>query len=667
MNSALATALLLLLGALGAALSQTWHHWCTLLVVLGLGLAVLRRWLRLSGQSLGLITLLLTLVIARCGLAAEPRPHPLDPSHRISMRGPAEVVTLQGRLLSDGQVRNGRCRALVEVNHLDGERRRGRTELTVDPCQEPLRLGDWIEASGPLRRPRPAAHPLLRGGAERLVARGSWSQIRTESIRVLRHSWTPLADGRRRIAETFTEAAGPSCGGLLAALVLGSAQVNLLADLREAFRVAGLSHALAASGFHLSVLLGTTLAGTRSLPSALRLVAAGSAMALFLALTGAQPSVVRAVLMGAAALLIRERGQRSRPLGVLVFTLLLMLLLHPSWARSVGFQLSAAATAGLVLSAAPLEQWLCTHGLRWLRPLAPALSVPLAALAWTLPLQLLHFGSAPLYALVSNLLAAPLLAPLTLSAMALALLVLVLPGTFTTFVLPWLIWPVQQLAGLLIALVYWISGWPWAQLLTGRPQPLVVLLLALALIPWWLPTLRRWRCHAAPLALLAVVVQGWVQFSDDLIRIEQWGRHWLVLRHRGRAALLSSHGDGLSCHVARQLGEGLGHARFDWVAVMDPVAMDQSGCWSSLAHTVVAEHQGQLPLRSGQTLRSAGLGLRVAGVRGRHLQVQVGQRLFPLRRRDLSHHAGRLPRWGVGHSPKVTERTTAQGEVAESG
>ena len=263
MNSALATALLLLLGALGAALSQTWHHWCTLLVVLGLGLAVLRRWLRLSGQSLGLITLLLTLVIARCGLAAEPRPHPLDPSHRISMRGPAEVVTLQGRLLSDGQVRNGRCRALVEVNHLDGERRRGRTELTVDPCQEPLRLGDWIEASGPLRRPRPAAHPLLRGGAERLVVRGSWSQIRTESIRVLRHSWTPLADGRRRIAETFTEAAGPSCGGLLAALVLGSAQVNLLADLREAFRVAGLSHALAASGFQLSVLLGTTLAGSR--------------------------------------------------------------------------------------------------------------------------------------------------------------------------------------------------------------------------------------------------------------------------------------------------------------------------------------------------------------------------------------------------------------------
>ena len=54
--------------------------------------------------------------------------------------------------------------------------------------------------------------------------------------------------------------AGSQRGGLIAALVLGSAQVQLPAELREAFRVAGLSHALAASGFHLSVVLGSVLA-----------------------------------------------------------------------------------------------------------------------------------------------------------------------------------------------------------------------------------------------------------------------------------------------------------------------------------------------------------------------------------------------------------------------
>ena len=84
-------------------------------------------------------------------------------------------------------------------------------------------------------------------------------------------------------------------------------------------------------------------------------------------------------------------------------------------------------------------------------------------MAWTLPLQLLHFGSTPLYALIANLLAAPLLAPLTLSALGLALLILFLPSG----VLLVLSWPVSQLAGLLIALVQWISHWPAARLLTG--------------------------------------------------------------------------------------------------------------------------------------------------------------------------------------------------------
>ena len=93
--------------------------------------------------------------------------------------------------------------------------------------------------------------------------------------------------------------------------------------------------------------------------------------------------------------------------------------------------------------------------------------MPLAALFWTLPLQLLYFGAAPLYAVLSNLLAAPLLAPLTLAAMALAVMVLLLPAALSAALLPGLIWPVQQLTGLLISLVRWINQWPGAQLFTG--------------------------------------------------------------------------------------------------------------------------------------------------------------------------------------------------------
>ena len=134
--------------------------------------------------------------------------------------------------------------------------------------------------------------------------------------------------------------------------------------------------------------------------------------------------------------------------------------------------------AGLILTAPRLEQavqaWLPDR----CQGLAAALSIPVAALLWTLTLQLLHFGVMPLCALLANLLVAPLLAPFTLLAMLSALLVLLGP----TSVLPMLLWPVHQLAGLVITMASWISHWPGAQLLTGRPQARVVALLELGVL-----------------------------------------------------------------------------------------------------------------------------------------------------------------------------------------
>ena len=63
---------------------------------------------------------------------------------------------------------------------------------------------------------------------------------------------------------------GPRRGGFLAALVLGSAQVQPPEDIRAAFRMAGFSHALAASGFHLSVLLGSVMMLVRRWPAGKR-------------------------------------------------------------------------------------------------------------------------------------------------------------------------------------------------------------------------------------------------------------------------------------------------------------------------------------------------------------------------------------------------------------
>jgi competence protein ComEC len=516
------------------------------------------------------------------------------------------------------------CRALAETDA-------GRAELLLEGCAD-LRQGWRLEVRGRWL-PLPAApHPLLAGPAERLARQGVRQRLRVAQLIVLARPPTPIADLRRAIAGRFVATAGAERGGILAALVLGSAVVPLPAELREAFRASGLSHALAASGFHLTVLLGAVRRLAAGLGSGARLGLGGGAMVLFLLLAGAQPSVVRAVLTGGVGWLALEAGRRTRPLAVLALAAALMLALRPDWLWDVGFQLSVAATAGLLVSAEPIEAWLGPRLPAALRPdwSAPAIAVPLAATIWTLPLQLAHFGVVPLYAVPANLAAAPLLTPLTLGAMGLTLPALLLPPLAAP-----LLWPLQALTGLLVAIARVFAALPLAQWQIGRPQPLLVALLSLALLALVLPgRAAPWR--RAGLLLLAAVAA--LQFAslraDRLLLVHQagggGGRDWLIARHDGRAALIATRADPLSCRQSQRLATGLGIARFDWLLLLDSVAPADPGCWRRQGGYVLAYGEAAAPLAAGQSLSSPGLAVTALSMDSHALSLRFGSRHWQL-------------------------------------
>ncbi|MCT0207508.1 ComEC/Rec2 family competence protein [Synechococcus sp. CS-1332] len=619
-----------------------------------------------------LLPLLLLLAVLVQAQLRPLQPAAGDPLRLLAGADGPQPALLQGHLLSDPVAAGaapsaqaaahaglaGPCRVLLQTAG-------GRSELSFSTCPA-LREGWGVRVSGQLRRPRPAPHPLLAGPAERLARQGSWTRLTVEQLEVLSRPATPIADLRRIIAARFMAAAGPEQGGLLAALVLGSAVVPLPAELRADFRVAGLSHALAASGFHLSVLLGAVLALGRGLGRWTRLALGGGAIALFLMLAGAQPSVVRAVLMGAIALVLLESGRRARPLGLLGLSLAGMLLLRPAWLHDVGFQLSAAATAGLVLTARPLEQALAQRlpggasgsAPWWVGWLAPALAVPVAASLWTLPLQLLHFGVVPLYAVPANLLAAPLLTPLTLGAMALAVVAVLLP-----FLLAPLLVPLGWLALLLLQLAHAVAGLPMAQWQSGRPLPLLVLLFTLALLGLVLPGLgRRRRFLAASLGLGVLVLHLVLLGGDQLLLVHQGeggpARDLLLARHRGRAALVSTRADGFSCRQAGQLAQGLGVARFDWALLLDPVAAVDPACWSNQAGRVVAYGDGAAPLAAGQRLASRGLAVQALAMDSHALLLHLGRQhwlLLPDRQSLASWRSGQTPTAAKASAGKAAE------------
>ena len=184
-------------------------------------------------MALPLALLVVVLVRLGFGAFAPPAPGPGDPARLLQDSGAPVPIAIDGTLLADPSpnASGPGCRVVVQLPQ-------GRTELHLNPCQ-PLQEGWQVRAQGLLQRPRSAPHPLLAGPAERLARQGAFSQLEVEQLTVIRRPATPVADLRRRIAQALLDQAGPSRGGVLAALVLGSAVVPLPLEVHDAFRAAG--------------------------------------------------------------------------------------------------------------------------------------------------------------------------------------------------------------------------------------------------------------------------------------------------------------------------------------------------------------------------------------------------------------------------------------------
>jgi len=143
-------------------------------------------------------------------------------------------------------------------------------------------------------------------------------------------------------------------GGLLLALLSGNREY-LEGGLADAFREAGLSHILALSGMHLSIIgllvlrFGRGMAGER-FSIRLSLIA----IVFFVWFAGPSPSLIRAVLMAFLLFAAKSLGLTVSPLAVLAFSASVQLFLLPLDAVSPAFALSYGALAGILSLSGPL-------------------------------------------------------------------------------------------------------------------------------------------------------------------------------------------------------------------------------------------------------------------------------------------------------------------------
>ncbi len=204
--------------------------------------------------------------------------------------------------------------------------------------------------------------------------------------------------------------------GLLAALCFGETTFVQDGDA-AAFRGSGLSHILVVSGLHLSLVAVAIQRLLRRCGRYPCCILTLSAVWLFALLVGATPSILRAAVMLSLWLVGRLLFYRSDGLNSLGLAALLLLAANPYTLWNVGFQLSFAATLGVLLLVRrmmpqedPLPEdapwYRCLW--RWLRhTLMGAAAVCAAALLFTLPIACYHYGGFPLTSLPANMLAAP--------------------------------------------------------------------------------------------------------------------------------------------------------------------------------------------------------------------------------------------------------------------
>ncbi|MDQ1128658.1 ComEC/Rec2 family competence protein [Microbacterium sp. SORGH_AS_0888] len=242
------------------------------------------------------------------------------------------------------------------------------------------------------------------------------------------------ADLRGRLRTASAGLPGPGAG-LVAGLAVGDTRA-VSADVDADMKAASLTHLVAVSGANCAIVVGAGfgLGALLRLRRGIRVAIGAVSLCGFVVLVTPEPSVVRAAAMAGIAMLALLTGRAASGLSLLSIASTTLLVIDPWLAFELGFVLSVAATAALLVLARPLAA-----GLRRWMPgwLALALAVPLAAQIVCGPIIVLIAPQLTTYGVVANLLAAPA-APVATVTGLLACLAAAAP--WAQSVLLWLAW-----------------------------------------------------------------------------------------------------------------------------------------------------------------------------------------------------------------------------------
>ena len=374
---------------------------------------------------------------------------------------------------------------------------------------------------------------------------------------------------------------GGDGAALAPGLVLGDTRA-LSESLEGAMRVSSLSHLTAVSGANCAIVVAALYGTVALLGGALwvRLMVSAGGLPLFVVVVGFEPSVIRASIMAVIALVAIGTGRSVAGLTALCATIVIALVVVPELSRSVGFALSVAATAGILILVTPLT----VIFQRVMHPaLATAIAVPLAAGVAVQPLLLVFAPVISGYGILANILVAPLVPIATVSGLV-ALITAGLPIIALPFA--WISWACASAIG---ATARTIDGLPGASI--PWPPGAVGIALSIAITGAIVIAIIRRRGAYLFVAASIIVISVSTTVGGSFIRWVSAPLDWswaqcdvgqgdaILVRDNGHTALIDT---GRNLGPLRDCFRKLGISRVDLV-ILTHFDIDHVG---AVAHVV---------------------------------------------------------------------------------
>ncbi len=391
-------------------------------------------------------------------------------------------ITFTGVVAKEPDIRADNIKLTIESKEV-----KGRVLVTSNRYPE-YQYGDRLKITGGLKKPEVFEDFNYRGylAKDGIFVVMYWPQIKLVEKQTYGGPasavYAKILGFKDKLRESIYQNLSPPQSSILGAMVLGDKR-KMPTELKEKLNIAGIRHITAVSGMHVAILTSILMAG---------LVGLGfwkkqafyftiTLVALFIIMTGLQPSSIRAGIMAGLFLLAQYLGRPNVSSRAIVFAAAIMLAHNPLLLKlDVGFQLSFLAMLGIIYLMPTFKKWVKSG----------VLAMTLSAQVFTLPILIYNFGYMSAVAPLTNVLIVPILPFI----MGLGFLFGLAGMIFQS--LGWILsWPVWLLLTYLTKLVDWFSQIPFASLTIENLHWiwLIIAYLILGYITWRLNKKSRLR------------------------------------------------------------------------------------------------------------------------------------------------------------------------------